>query len=69
MFAGDEGPDQTANAQADLSLRFLNMPEDTFSHDEAHTKFSYLLTLRNHVRSATLWNARWLYTLVHNTLS
>ena len=31
-----EGPDQTAEAQADLGLRRPHMPEDTFSHGPAY---------------------------------
>ena len=33
---GSEGPDHSADAQADLSLRCPHIPEDTFSHGAAH---------------------------------
>ena len=36
LFAGSEGPDQTAHSQSSPGLRCPHMPEGTFSHDAVH---------------------------------
>ena len=38
LFADREGPDETADVQADLGLHSLHMPGDTFLHDTALVK-------------------------------
>ena len=48
LWADSEGPDQTADAQADLSLCCLHMPKDVFLHDTVHLVLKEQLELGLH---------------------
>ena len=47
LLVDSDSPDQTANAQADLDLSCLQMPEDTFSNGTAHMLWVILMITHN----------------------
>ena len=42
ILADSEGPDETADAQTDVSLNCSHMPEDMFSHGFSNLTFEHL---------------------------
>ena len=61
LLADSEGPDQTVDAQADLGLYFLHLPEETLTHDAFTVMLLFAMLNVNISLLVIMWNTTYTF--------